>query len=149
MELGEYLSAIEESHATARHNTLLDGGACRMHGVVDPVLAFLHLNLRSAADANDRNATSQFGQPLLQFLTVVVGRCLLDLGPDLCNTTLDLLFLAGTVDNCGVFLVDADLFGLAEHVQRDIFELDAEIFADYLTAGQRRYVLEHRLAAVA
>ena len=120
-----------------------------MHGIVDPVLAFLHLDLRGPPDANDRHATSQFGQPLLQFLAVVVGRRLLDLGPDLCNATLDLLFLAGTVDNCGVFLVDPDLFGLAEHIQRDVLELDSQILADYLAARQRRYVLEHCLAAVA
>src|SRR4029077_4428365 len=88
--------------------------------------------LGGAAHGENRDATSQFGQPLLQFLTVVIGRRLLDLGPDLRDATLDVLFLTGAVDDRGFLLVDPDLFGLAEHVQRDILELDAEIFADYL-----------------
>ena len=50
LEVGGHPSAVEERHTAARHNTLLDRGAHRMHGVADPVLAFLHLDLRGAAD---------------------------------------------------------------------------------------------------
>ena len=39
--------------------------------------------------------------------------------------------------------------GAAEHVERDVFELDAEVLGDHLAAGQDRDVLEHRLAAIA
>ena len=35
------------------------------------------------------------------------------------------------------------------HVQRNALQLDAEILADHLTAGEDRDVLEHRLAAIA
>ena len=38
---------------------------------------------------------------------------------------------------------------LAQHIESDVFELDAEILADHLTAGQDRHVFEHRLAPVA
>ena len=38
---------------------------------------------------------------------------------------------------------------LAQHVERDVLELDAEVLADDLTAGQDRHVLEHRFAPVA
>ena len=48
-----------------------------------------------------------------------------------------------------VFSFSIDLLGAAEHVERDVLELDAEVFADHLAAGQDRDVLEHRLAAVA
>src|SRR3712207_8591857 len=42
-----------------------------------------------------------------------------------------------------------DALGLAEHVHGHVLELDAEILADHLAAGQDRDVLEHRLAAIA
>ncbi len=57
--------------------------------------------------------------------------------------------LPDAVDDRRVLLLDADLLGLAQHVERDVFELDAEVFADHLAAGQDRDVLEHRLAPVA
>jgi hypothetical protein len=46
-------------------------------------------------------------------------------------------------------LVDDDLLGLAELVELDVLELDAEVLGDRLAAGQDRDVLEHGLAAVA
>ena len=61
----------------------------------------------------------------------------------------DLGLLAGAVDDRRVLLVDAHLLGPAEHVERDVLELDAEILADHLAAGQDGEVLEHRLAPVA
>jgi hypothetical protein len=41
------------------------------------------------------------------------------------------------------------LLGAAEHVERDVLELDAEVLGDHLAAGQDRDVLEHGLAAIA
>ncbi len=61
----------------------------------------------------------------------------------------DVLFLAGAVDDRGVFLVDHDLARAAEHVDRDVFKLHAEFVRDQLATGQDRDVLEHRLAAIA
>ena len=37
----------------------------------------------------------------------------------------------------------------AEHLERDVLELDAEVLGDHLAAGEDRDVLEHRLAAIA
>ena len=65
------------------------------------------------------------------------------------DPALDLVLGAGAVDDRRVFLVDHDALGAAEHVQRDVLELDAEILADHLALGQDRDVLEHRLAAIA
>ncbi len=47
------------------------------------------------------------------------------------------------------FLVDADALGAAEHLQGDVFELDADLFGDQRAVGQDRDVFEHRLAAIA
>ena len=61
----------------------------------------------------------------------------------------DLLLLAGAVDDRGVLLGDGHLLGAAEHLQRDVLELDAEVFRDHLAAGEDGDVLEHGLAAIA
>src|SRR5215472_14783960 len=113
----------------------------RMHRVVDAILALLHLDLGGAADADHRDAARELGKPLLQLLAVVVGGGLLDLRLDLGDAVLDVLLLAGAVDNRGVLLIDHHFLGAAEHVQRDVLELDAEILADRGAAGQDSDVL--------
>ena len=61
------------------------------------------------------------------FSLVVVGGRLLDLRLDLLHARFDVLLGAGAVDDGGVILVDFDPLGAAEHVERDVLELDAEI----------------------
>src|SRR5947209_8812889 len=120
-----------------------------MHALLYAVLALLRLDLAAAADADNCYATRQFGQTLLQLLAVIIRCRLFDLCPDLVGARDDVFFLTGTVDDRRIFLFDAHALGAAEHVERHVFELDAEVFRDHLTAGQRRDVLEHRLAAIA
>src|SRR3546814_1171498 len=127
----------------------LDRGAGRVHRVVDAILALLHLDLGRAADPDHRHAAGQLRQPLLQLLAVVVGGGVLDLRPDLAAAGLDVLLLAGAVDDGGLVLGDRDALGGAEHVEGDVLELDAEILGDDGAAGQDREILEHRLAAIA
>ena len=112
-------------------------------------LLLLDLDLGGAADLDDRHAAGQLGQPLLQLLAVVVGGRLLDLRLELRDPALDVLLLARAVDDGGVVLVDMHLLGGAQHVERHVLELDAEILADLLAGGQDGDVLEHRLAAIA
>ena len=69
-----------------------------MHSIVDAVLALLYLGLGGAADTDYRNAAGELGEPLLQFLLVVVGGGLLDLRLDLIDARLDVGLLAGAVD---------------------------------------------------
>src|SRR5438477_962155 len=113
------------------------------------LLLLLDLDLGGAADLDDGDTAGELGQALLELLAVVVRGGLLDLGADLGDAALEVGLLARTVDDRGVLLLDDDLLGLAEHVERDVLELDAEILGDQLTAGQDRHVLEHRLAAIA
>ncbi len=49
----------------------------------------------------------------------------------------------------GRILFDDHALGPAEHVERDVFQLDAEILGDQLTAGEDGDVFQHRLAAIA
>src|ERR1700743_468394 len=120
-----------------------------MHRVIHAILALLNLDLGRAADADHRDAACELGQTLLELLTVVVRRGFVDLRLDLGNAVFDVGLLAGTVDDRGVLLVDHHLLGAAEHLQRHVLELDAEIFRDRLATGQDRDVLQHRVAAVA
>src|SRR5581483_8798789 len=131
-----------------RDDTFLDGRTGSVERIIDAILAFLHLDLSGAADLDHRHAAGELGQPLLQLLLVVVGRRLLDLRFDLADAGLDVLLLAGAIDD-GVVLGYGDALGFAEHGERDILELDAEILRDRLAVGQRGNVLQHRLAAIA
>src|SRR5690606_980201 len=127
--------SAQKRGATAGHDSFLNGRAGRVQGIIDAVLALLDLDLGGATDANDRNAAGELRQAFLQLLAIVVGGGLLDLLLDLGDATLDLFLLAGTVDDGGVLLGDGDALGAAEHVERDILDLDAEIFGDDLAAG--------------
>src|SRR5882757_6476496 len=145
----ELLGSTEQGDAAARNDAFLDRRAGRMHRVINAILALLHLDLGRAADADHRDAARDLGQTLLQLLTVVVRGGLLDLRLDLRHARLDVGLLAGAVDDRGVLLVDHHLLGATEHLQRDVLELEAEIFRDRLAAGQDRDVLQHGLAAIA
>src|SRR5262249_26410687 len=145
----EPVDSAQQCSPAARQDAFLDRGTGRVHRVIDAILALLHLDLGGPTDANYRNAARELGKPLLQLLAIVVGGCLLDLRLDLGNARLDVGFLACTVDDRRVLLVDHHLLGAAEHGDRDVLELDAEIFADRLTARQDGNVLQHGLAAIA
>jgi hypothetical protein len=69
--------------------------------------------------------------------------------PDLLDAALDGRRGAAALDDRGVVLVDRDLLGLAEVLELDVLELDAQVFRDRTAAGEDRDVLEHGLAAIA
>src|SRR6266403_237076 len=145
----EVLGGTQQGDAAARHDAFFHRRTGRMHRVINAILALPDLDFGRAADADHRDAARELGQTLLQLLTVVVRGSFLDLRLDLRHPRLDVGLLAGAVDDGGVLLVDHHLLGAAEHLQRDVLELDAEIFRDRRAAGQDRDVLQHRLAAIA
>ena len=126
------LLGAQQRDAAARNDAFLDRRAGGVKGVVDAVLLLLHLDFGRAADADHRDAAGELGETLLQLLLVVVRGGLLDLRLDLLDARLDVRLLAGAVDDGGVLLLDAHPLGAAEHVERDVLELDAEIFGDRL-----------------
>src|SRR5258705_10096541 len=145
----EVLGGTQQGDAAARHDAFFNRRTGRMHRVINAILALLDLDFGRAADADHRDAAGELGQTLLQLLTVVVRGGFLDLRLDLRHPRLDVGLLAGAVYDGGVLLVDHHLLGAAEHGERDVLELDAEIFRDRRAAGQDRDVLQHRLAAIA
>ena len=56
---------------------------------------------------------------------------------------------AGALDDGGLVLGDDDLAGLAEQVEGDVLQLEADLFGDDLAAGEDGDVLQHGLAALA
>ena len=87
-----------------------------MHGVIDAVLALLHLDLGRTSDAYYRDPAGELGQPFLQLLAVVVRGGFLDLRLDLGNASLDVGLLARATNDCGVLLVDHHFLGAPEHI---------------------------------
>jgi hypothetical protein len=106
-----------------------------MHCVIDAILPLPDLDLGCPADADHRDPAGKLGEPLLELLTIVVRCGLLDLHPDLGNPSLDVGLLAGAADDRGVLLLDQHLLGTAEHVERHMLELDAEVLGDNGATG--------------
>src|SRR5256885_1439874 len=140
---------LEQSHAAARHDALLEGRAGGLERVLDAVLLLLHLGLGGSANLHDRHAAGQLGQPLLQLLAVEVRVGVLDLGLDLVDATLDRVRLACAVDDRGVVLRDHDATSATELVDLGVLELEAHLLGDHLGACEDRDVLEHALTAIA
>src|SRR5690606_21738177 len=136
-------------HAIAGHDALFDGGPGRRHRVLDAVLLLLQLHLGGRADLDDDDATGQLGETLLELLTIPVGIGVLDLPLDLLDASLDVGLGAGTVDDGGGVLGDDHLAGPAQHVERDVLELEADLLGDHGATGEDGDVLEHGLAPLA
>ena len=120
-----------------------------MHCVFHARLLLLHLGFSGRADFDHGHAADQLGQPFLQFFTVVVRGGFFDLGAHLLHTALDVSSLAGAFDDRGVVLVHGDLLGAAQVGQLDALQLDAQVFADDLAAGEDGDVFQHGLATIA
>src|SRR5690606_8055658 len=148
-DLLDGLDRVDQRHAAARDDALLDGRAGGRQGVLEAVLLLLELGLGGSADADDRDAAGQLGQALLELLTGVVRVGGLELGLDALDALLDAGLVALAFDDRGLVLAGADALGAAELAEADVLELVAELLADDLAAGDGRDVLEHLLAAVA
>ena len=122
--------ARRQRDAAARHDAFLDGRLGRVHRVLDARLLLLHLGLGGRTDLDDGDAADQLREPLLQLLAVVVRGRVLDLRAELLDAALDGRRRAGALDDRRVVLVDGDLLGLAEVVELDVLELDAEVLGD-------------------
>ena len=113
------------------------------------MLLLLELDLGGRADLEDGDAAGQLGEALLELLAVVVGIGVLDLGLDLVDAALDVVFPTATFDDRRLVLGDDDPLGPAEQVERGVLQLQADLLGDHLTTGEDGDVLEHGLAAVA
>ena len=120
-----------------------------MTRVFHAVLLFLHFDFGGTANLDHGHAAGQLGAALFELLAVIVRRGGFDLCVDGVHAVLDRCGITRTIDDGGVVLVDRDALGFTEHVQRDVLELDAEIFADHFAVRQNGDILQHGLAAIA
>ena len=142
--------AAQQGHAAAGQNAFFDGRTRGVQGVFDAGLLLLHVGFGVGADRDDRHAAGQLGQPLLELLLSYSLVGLLDLACESARSASAMSsLLAGAFDDRGVVLVDGDLLGPAELLERDVLELHAEVFADQRAAGEDGDVAQHRLAAIA
>src|SRR5690606_19002570 len=149
LEVAEGLQGgLDEGDATTGDDPLLLGGLGVADRVLDAVLALLELDLGGRTRLEDGDAAGELGEALLELLAVVVRVRVLDLGADLRDPALDLLGVAGALDDGGLVLGDDDLAGLAEEVEVRVLQLEADGLGDDLTTSEDGHVLEHRLAAV-
>jgi TolA-binding protein len=139
----ECLGCTNQSHATARNNSFLNGCAGSVHCILNTSFLLFHLGFGCGANLNYSNASDEFRQTLLKFLTIVVGSSLVDLSTKCFDATFDVGLFAGTFDDRGVVFVDGDLLGATEIFDLNVLEFDAEIFADHFAARQNCDVLEH------
>src|SRR5690606_32535473 len=100
----ERADRVDQRHATAGNDALLDRGAGRAERILNPVLLLLQLGLRGGTDLDHGNATGELGQALLQLLAVIVAGGRLDLSADLLGAALDRLGIAGALDDGGLVL---------------------------------------------
>ena len=129
---------VDEGGAATGDDALLDRGPGRGHGVLDPVLLLLELDLGGRADLDHADAAGELGDPLLQLLAVPVGVGALDLGLQLSDAGLDLLALAGTVDDGGVVLRHHDAAGPAQLLETDLVELEPDLGRHHGAAGETK-----------
>src|SRR5579884_2229335 len=120
-----------------------------MNGVLDARLLLLQLGLGGRADLDDRHATGELGQPLLQLLAVVVALGLLDLALNLGDAALNGLRLARTTDDGGIVLGHDHALGPAQPLQLQVLQLDTQVLGEEAPAGEDGDILHHGLAPVA
>src|SRR5687767_4150908 len=130
----ERLAGADERHAAAGDDPLFNGRLGGVHRVFDARLLFLHLGFGGRTDLDDGDAADELRQALLELLAVVVRRGLLDLRADLLHAPFDGPLRARAFDDRRVVLVDRDLLGLAQVVELDVLELEAEVFRDRTAA---------------
>src|SRR5208337_3529166 len=149
LEFTERRDTADQSYAAAWNDALLDGSFGGVHGVLDASLLLFHLGLGCRAHLDLSHAAHQLGQPLLQFLAVVVGSGVFDLGAELLHAAFDRGALSIALHDGGVVLVHRDFLGPAKVLEPHVFQFDAQVFRDSLAAGQNSDILQHGLAAVA
>jgi hypothetical protein len=106
------VAGLDESHAAAGDDALLDRRLGGADGVLDAVLALLELDLGGRADLDDRNTAGQLGQALLQLLAVVVGVDF-SISARIWLTRPAIWSRRRTLDDGGLVLGDDDLAGLS------------------------------------
>ena len=143
------LFGANQSHTAAGNNPLSQGRCGGALGVIQQVLAFLHLGFSRSTDADLGNAASQLGQPFLQLLAVVVAVHRFDLTTNLSDASFNCFLLASSPNHHG-FLGGKPQFLYPTQVgQLDALQVNAAVLENRVGAGQRGDVTQDSLTAIA
>src|SRR5690606_13001286 len=142
-------AGANQRDAAAGDDAFLNRGAGGVQRVFDAGLFLFHLEFGGSTDLDQRNAARQLGDAFLQLLFIVVAGGFLDLGTDLLDARLDRFVVATAVDDRGFFLADFDALGLAQIVQRDFFQRQADFLGNHRAAREDGNVFQHGFATVA
>ena len=110
-QLVDRLAGPDQRGATAGHDALLHRSAGGGQRVLNAVLLLLELHLGGGTDLDDGHAAGQLGQALLELLAVPVRVGVVNGALDLRHAALDVLGLAGALDDRRVVLGDDDPAG--------------------------------------
>ncbi|OQC41239.1 MAG: hypothetical protein BWX66_00788 [Deltaproteobacteria bacterium ADurb.Bin058] len=143
------LLSSKQGHSTAWNDALFHRGSCRMQGVFNAGLLFLHLGLGRGTNLDDGNATCQLCQALLKLFTIIIGLGVFDLSLDLSNPALDIIGQTSTLDDGRVFFVHDNALCTAQIFQLGVLKLHPQFLADNLGTSEDGDVFQHCFAAVA
>ena len=137
------------ANAAARHDAFFNGRPCGVQSVLNARLFLLHLGLGGCAHFDDGDTAGELRQALLQFLAVVIGRRVFDLGAELLDAALDVA--CAPPPSTMVVLSLSIVTRLARPRSSSLMfsSLMPSFFADDLAAGQDGDVFQHRLATIA
>jgi len=91
-----------------------------MQGIVNTILLLFHFYFSSRTDVKDSDTARKLCKSFLQFLLVVVRGSFFDLCFDLGNSTFDRTFIASTIYQGRIVLINVDFFCSSKHVNRCI-----------------------------
>ena len=148
-DLLDRLAAAQQGHAAAGEDAFFDRRAGGVQGVFDAGLGLLHVGFGAAPTEMIATPPVSLASRSWNF-SWSYSLSVSSIWLRSCSIAgLDLVRLAGALDDRGVVLVDLDLLGPAELLELEVLELEAQVFADHRAAGEDGHVAEHRLAAIA
>src|SRR5690606_33854307 len=134
---------------TARNHTLFYRSTGCVQSIFNARLLLFHFDFGSSTYFDHGNTASQFGYAFLQFFTVVIRGGFFDLRTDLLYAGFDFFWLAGTVDDYGVFIVHGYALGGSQMLKGSALQIQTHFFRDHSSAGQHSDVLQHGFTTVA
>src|SRR6266446_4878947 len=133
MQAVQCLDSIQQSNAAAGNHTLFHTCASSGECVLNAGLAILQLDLGASANLDQRYATGELRQALLQLLAIIIAGRFLDLSLDLADASLDVCGLSITLDNGRVILGSDNGASGTKIDQRRAIETAAHLLADDLS----------------
>ncbi len=127
MQLIQDWSAAKQGHAATGNNTFFNRSPGGVQSILHPCLLLFHLSLSGSPNIDHRHTANELGQPLLEFLAVVVRSGFFNLSADLLYPALNGIPGSTTIHDSGVVLVNPHCFGRTQIIDGHTLKLDAQV----------------------